>query len=861
MKFQKKLLAASISAALASTATNAVAAYNDPGTDYSNAEQSVHMWTPGMEALDSVNNILCFIDQLRTGDMVNQGVYTALVDEKKCEAGDSGDTRDKGPSQQFVVVESTRANESSPQNAKIWIPGMSGPGDGDVLVKVFTSISSEPTEADPLQDFSLKFEMFAGAEGTGDKVGEGFIKATPSSQLSDGKIGIQFFEEMDVSTPMGDEVFISAANVIKNPDGSDGVAISRSVDWHGGEGGPSDMYYGLSWNEETAENRVKIREGDDAENNSDLDGQQACLAKDQLKTAVWDYGVYAEETLQLGSTEFTAGQEISLNSGFPIVYGEDGEMHGFIGYWGIWTDDGTTPTSGVQKVDYSTNPPTKSDIDITAAPGKLWKNTLKNISLDEIAGVEFEYGVFEGGEEHFGEGEHHEGEGEHFGEGEPPMGDEHHAEGEPPMGDEHLGDGEPPLGDEHSLEGEGEPPMGEEEFKSFNVEIAESTEGGEMEGGEHGDGGHGGWTNYIIKYVSGDGENNGSFVKTHTVEHGENGPEKTALPNGEETLDLSNESMLWLWSQQLGGSVTVAIDGEGNPTDVVIAERTQVTQTDDMFGNADGNVTLNCYNRCPRSSIGTDDLNGWEGEGSPYLNDQMDTSSAHSYTINRTDMALKLDGTNVAFASGVSEDDLQGSNYQWGVNSGILVPTSVTITDLGQLHDGSIETWYEWETGVQSWNQYIIASENGSPLVFDEPLKFTLTYDHGEMGRDGADQGSNYDGQTFLLEYGGEGQLWGFPMIEAGDDHYYPAIALQDGTTITDGTNNYVVKAWHMEQKMESVDNSQCQNLALGDVPGGIPSEMNEDLTSNTDDIPDGAEELTPSVVNGVVKVDLDEES
>jgi hypothetical protein len=779
MKFQKKLLATSISAVLASSTGSALAAFDSEGTDYSNASQSAHMWTPGMEALDTVNNILCFVDQLKTGEMVNQGVYTALVDEKKCETGSSSDTRDKGPSQQFAIVESTRADDESPQQAKFWIPGMNGPGEAPMLVKAFAKISAEPTEADPLQDFTMTFEMFENADGSGDKIGGGFIQATPSSQLDAGKIGIKFFEQMNADSPAGSMTFTSAANIIKNPNGSDGVAITRSVDWGNGDT-PSDKFYGLSWNETNAANRVKIKEGDNATNNSELNGAEHCLAKNQLKTAVWDYGVYAKNDLTLGSTTFTAGEEITLNSGFPIVYGADGEKHGFMGYWGMWTEDDTIPSSGIKRIDYSSTPPTETAIDIAVAPGKLWQNSIKNIDLNQIAGIEFEFSTYSENEN-----------------------------------------------------------SGNEKTDQENI---------------HEDFGQ--WVNYIIKYVPATGDNPGHFIKTHTFEHGHNGPEKS--PIQESTVDLSNETTLWLWSEQLGGSVTIGVT-DGIPTDVVVAERTQVTQASDIFNNLDNDVTLNCYNRCPRADIDENDLQGWEGEGSPYLVDKMDTETSHGYTINRTDMTLKLGGANVAFASSVTNEALQRSNYQWGVNSGILIPSGTEITSLEQLHDGSIKTWFEWETGLEQWNQYTMASENGAPIVFDEPLNFTMTYDHSEMGRTGAAQGESYNGQTFLLEYGGEGQLWGFPMIEAGDSHYYPAVGLADGTTITDSNgNNYVVKAWHIEQKMESVNNSECSALHLGDVPGGIPSEINSELTTNTDAIPEGAEELSPSVVNGVIKVELD---
>jgi len=47
---------------------------------------------------------------------------------------------------------------------------------------------------------------------------------------------------------------------------------------------------------------------------------KVCLAKYRLKSAVGDYGVYAEDDFALGSTSYTAGDEITLESGFRILY-------------------------------------------------------------------------------------------------------------------------------------------------------------------------------------------------------------------------------------------------------------------------------------------------------------------------------------------------------------------------------------------------------------------------------------------------------------------------------------------------------------------------------------------------------------
>ncbi|MBD3611653.1 MAG: hypothetical protein HUJ13_04465 [Hydrogenovibrio crunogenus] len=729
MKFQKTFLASSMALALTSTPT--YAAFDDAGTDYTNAKQNAHMWTPGMEALDNVNSILCFVEQLKTGEMVNKGRYTALVNEAKCDTG-GGDSRDKAPKQQFVIVESVRASDTAAQKTKVWIPGMSVGDGAKGLIKAYASISAEPTQADPLQDFTLRYDMYD--ESGVQKIGGGYIKATPSSELENGKIGIEFYEQ----NQFGSETYTSAAKIIKNPDGSDGVAITRAPSWNNNT--QVDKYYGLSWNETTKANRVLIKDGDFATNNSDLNGTQSCLAKDQLKTAVWQYGVYDQ----------TTGNEVTLNSGFPISYGSN--KQGYIGYWGYWTEDETLPTGDVYKIDYTTEPPTKTAINVSTAPGKLWKNQLKTLTMADIAGVEFEYGAWDN---------------------------------------------------------------------------TTST-----------------WQNYLIAYNG----TTSQFEKLATVTWGTNGKEVTQL-SSPQTLTLNTNDRMFLWSDQLGGQVTISTDGAGSPSSVVIAEKSLVTpDSTDLAGEA---LSLTCFDRCPKADISTANLSGEN------VYETTDFSSGYTYTFSKSNMTLANNTGNIAFASTVTKSDLQSSNYQWGVQSGMLIPTANagSITGYNNLYDGSISTWYEWETGLENWNQYTMVSDaSGNAITFDEPLKFELQY-VDSMARNGGT--SKYNNQNFFLEYGGNGDLWGFPNVDVGDGFFYPAIALKDGTALTksgDTSANYVVKAWQMEQKMTSVSVApNCDGLALGDVPGGIPTIVDATLPVNTDSVP-SVDGLEPAVINGVVQ-------
>lgn len=727
MKFQKTFLASSMALALTSTPT--YAAFDDAGTDYTNAKQNAHMWTPGMEALDNVNSILCFVEQLKTGEMVNKGRYTALVNEAKCDTG-GGDSRDKAPKQQFVIVESVRASDTAPQKTKVWIPGMSVGDGAKGLIKAYASISAEPTQADPLQDFTLRYDMYD--ESGVQKIGGGYIKATPSSELENGKIGIEFYEQ----NQFGSETYTSAAKIIKNPDGSDGVAITRAPSWNNNT--QVDKYYGLSWNETTKANRVLIKDGDFATNNSDLNGTQSCLAKDQLKTAVWQYGVYNQAT----------GNEVTLNSGFPISYGSN--KQGYIGYWGYWTEDETLPTGDVYKIDYTTEPPTKTAINVSTAPGKLWKNQLKTLTPDNIIGIEFEYGAWNGSS----------------------------------------------------------------------------------------------WQNYLIAY------NGTEFQKLATVTWGTNGKEVTQL-SSPQTLALNTNDRMFLWSDQLGGQVTISTDGVGSPSSVVIAEKSLVTP--DSADLAGGTLSLKCFDRCPKANISATDLT----DDTVMLSNNF---SEFSYTFNKTDMTLQYSGIDVALADGVTQQNVQASNYQWGIQSGRLIPSGTNtsaITTINDLYDSNngIAMWYEWETGLENWNQYTMVSDaSGNAITFDEPLKFELNFNAATMARNSASQSANYDGQKLFLEYGGNGDLWGFPNVDVGDGFFYPAIALKDGTTLTNNSGDYVVKAWQMEQKMTSVSVApNCDGLALGDVPGGIPTIVDATLPVNTDSVP-SVDGLEPAVINGVVQ-------
>lgn len=356
--YRKLLLASTITLA----ASPVMAAFNDAGTDYSNVTTQSWTWTPGLDPLDTANQILCFINNLRAGDMVNKGMYSALVDMNSCQAGQSNGSS-KGPNNMFAVVKSTRADDSSPEEVDVWVPDMAQGSGGDAQIHAHAEITASPTSSNPSGQFKMTYRMYALTNLTGSPIEEGQLKSLPNS---DGKIDLSFYSN---GTDQGG---VFAASVVKSPDGSTGDAITQDVNrnTHNLE------TYKMAWDGTVAPGLVSIEKPD---------ASQVCLNKNDTTEYVYQYGLYDAST----------GAEVKLNGGFPFEYtrqnGSDG--HGYLSYWGAWMDGGDTLTDGmtVKKVDYSTQPPTTSDITLHQSQGRLVKVTTEAKTPASMAKVAFDY--------------------------------------------------------------------------------------------------------------------------------------------------------------------------------------------------------------------------------------------------------------------------------------------------------------------------------------------------------------------------------------------------------------------------------------------------------------------------------------
>ena len=188
----------SVISSKSSSESNTLKTLTDADTNYTLDEAHTYVYDASMESLDTVNMILCLMEQTRATDMVNQGAYIALVNEDKCEQGQnqssSGSTGQSsgGSSTEFNswTILSTRESDTSDQIVKVWVPGKSGgtnPMDSQTILIELTA--SEGVSASlPFGSFSMNFKgvvdagSFGGTTGVEMEMMKGLLQTVANDQ-------------------------------------------------------------------------------------------------------------------------------------------------------------------------------------------------------------------------------------------------------------------------------------------------------------------------------------------------------------------------------------------------------------------------------------------------------------------------------------------------------------------------------------------------------------------------------------------------------------------------------------------------------------------------------------------------------
>lgn len=353
-----------------------------PNSDYVLDDAELHVYDPSMESLGTINMILCLTSMTAYSQMVNGGLYTALIDEALCGGGEEADTT-QGQSSGGIgdlalyTVRASRSAANADQLVSIWVPNADPPpGVGDTIYAQM-AISRGVSSANPFGEFDM---VFAGPTSHGDMDTDpgmhGGLRTIPAQT---GDIGFQFFEEfgdVDVAHTPGQQSHRGAITVEMNDAQTEGAARvyqAQRYDFGGGDSGKLES----EWEVVFDETHVKRREIVGV-----TPGPTVTLSREDFNDQVWRYNLYH-------ATGGDIGERVDLESGFGFRT-QSGE-YGWIGYWGLWVPDGVVVLDGDTVIRDDSSAQDGDAYTLKMAPGKLIRNTREAMTLADLAGQLLEW--------------------------------------------------------------------------------------------------------------------------------------------------------------------------------------------------------------------------------------------------------------------------------------------------------------------------------------------------------------------------------------------------------------------------------------------------------------------------------------
>ena len=689
-----------------------------PGGDFAADKQNVYVFDESMESLQTVNMILCLLDQTKASAMVNKGAYIALVDEDKCEQGknqsSAGSTGQSSGGQATTynkwTILSERSDSTSPQTVQIWVPAKGGADARDreeILVEL--SVSEGVSTGKPFGSFSMNFKgvvdagLLAGGAANGNRVDmmKGSLRTVDNA---DGKPQFKFINIAGTNlpgSPINTFGFQEAANVLLD-NGLGTVGRARAMRSESGDfdgPGPQGMTTNVA-NYTLDFNAANVMRAKDTNADNVADGQK-CLSRSDFNSQVWRYNLYNAST----------GARVTRNSGFPFTYNG---KYGHIGYHGVWIEGGALPDGAtIAEMNFGNNSTTNHTVRVS--PGKLVKRTANNVALADLQGEEFYFWGSVGG-------------------------------------------------------------------------------------------------NFAQYLVTVNGSN--QFIATHSVVWAQGG--RTLTDVVDTNITPNANMMLGLWSDALGGNVNYV----GGANTATFYAQEFVQPNDSMFGAGGATVaTLNCYQRCLKGGLTQANVNAANGNQSALFHADKNNPGDAPYAYTARVVGGKLQVSD-HLANEVKADTLNLSSVgnDWGINTGEMI--TGTVNNPWEVYGAAVS--YRWESGPNNWNKLTTVQKvsDGSYALFQRPLQFNYTFAASD-NRNPNDT-SNI-GKKFMLQYGGPGELWGFPWEQDANNpnRWRSGVTLKDGVILSEGGVNYVVKAMELEQSMQlsnvnnAADVSACTSATL----------------------------------------------
>lgn len=337
------------------------------GSDYETDQTRLWVRDDSMKTLDTINMILSSLAQTHYADQTNAGPYRALVESDE-RGGGGGERGQTGPEYEEWVINSTRADNSSPQIVSFWVQTTENMGqEMEAIIYGKLTVTAEPSDNQPLGAFSLTFKNLpaTAASTSTATLFEGYMRTVARN---DGQSEIEFFMshgDPEGQVPQGQLAMRERVHVVGDPAADTGRAYAEFKHVGNFGGGPftEQGEYRMQFNAAY----VALR---DVTNNNTLDVKD----RNDFDTMIFRYGVY----------DATTESRIEQLSGFPIE--DDNGNHGWAGFHGIWFPEHVTLTNGMTLYRREWGSSTRTPYTLVSVPGRLEKRTRSSITLADLQG-------------------------------------------------------------------------------------------------------------------------------------------------------------------------------------------------------------------------------------------------------------------------------------------------------------------------------------------------------------------------------------------------------------------------------------------------------------------------------------------
>jgi hypothetical protein len=340
------------------------------GSDYESDATRFWVRDDSMRALDTVNMILSSLRQTNYWLQTNTGAYRALVEQDDRGGGERGNT---GPQYEEWIVDSQRADNSSPQVVAFWIAQDESMGEDEPsVIYGKLTVTAEASDSQPLGAFTLSFKnlpLAAAATSTATMF-QGYLRTV---DRDDGQSELEFFMshgDVDGTVAPGEYAVRERVHVIGDPADDTGRAYAEQarVENDNGSLRSERGEYQLQFDADYVARR-------DLQNGNAL----AVLDRNDFETRVYRYGLYDAAT----------EARIGGMSGFPLQ--DAAGRNGWAGFHGIWFPEDVTLSDGQTVYRRNFGSGESTPYTLVIAPGKLQKRTRAAITLGDLVGEDLDW--------------------------------------------------------------------------------------------------------------------------------------------------------------------------------------------------------------------------------------------------------------------------------------------------------------------------------------------------------------------------------------------------------------------------------------------------------------------------------------